>query len=123
MSKNRKSELTPAADVLQSLFEDGKSPLSDQFVRWRLWSKWVEFVGPTIAQNTEPVGYNRGTLWIWVKNSTWMQQLVFMKDHIKQNINTQLRRHYVEEVRFTLNKREVPDSAKSDELIQNIKKF
>ena len=103
-----KSKFSLGSEVLQKLFESGKSPLSEQFIRWKLWARWSEFVGPTVAQNTEPVGFSRGTLYLWVRSSSWMQQLTFMKDHIQQTINQKLERQFVKNIRFTLDRREVP---------------
>ena len=50
--------------VLQALFENGNSPLSAPFLRWKMWKKWPEYVGATIAEVTEPVGLEKGTLYI-----------------------------------------------------------
>lgn len=109
--ESRNSSLTIGSNVLQALFENGKSPLSVQFIRWKLWRRWPEFVGPTIAQYSEPVGYNKGVLILWVKNSSWLQQLVFMREHIAETINKKLECHYVKEVRLTLDRKSVPQDA------------
>ena len=109
------SKLKNGSEVLQSLLENGKSPLSTQFLRWKLWAKWAEFVGPTIAQNSEPVGYDRGVLWVWVKNSTWMQQFVFMREPIRETVNKKLGQNFVKDVRLTLDKKAVPKSAEESE--------
>lgn len=115
MSGNKKKTRPIAGyEVLQSLFENGKSPLSDQFLRWKLWAKWAEIVGPTIAENAEPVGMNRGVLFVWVRSSSWMHQMVFMKDLIQNKINQNFQTNYVKSIRFTLDRREVPKSDDSD---------
>ncbi len=108
-SENKpKGKLSVGSEVLQRLFENGKSPLSEQFLRWKLWAKWEEVVGPTIAKNAEPVGFQRGVLYIWVRNSSWMQQMIFMKDHIQNSINTKFDNNFVKYIKFTLDRREVP---------------
>ena len=120
--KKNKKQLTLGSEVLQALFENGKSPLSVQFIRWKLWRKWAEFVGATMAEVSEPVGYNRGILYVWVKNSTWMQQMVFMRDPMKETINQKLQMRYVAEIRLTMDRRSVPEDAiGSEELRQSIK--
>jgi predicted nucleic acid-binding Zn ribbon protein len=117
----KKSDLTLSSDVLHGLFENGKSALSSQFIRWKLWRKWNDYVGPTISKNTEPVGYYKGTLHVWVKNSSWMQQMMFMSEHIQNTINKKLEDTYVKEIKWTLYRKEVPDDALSqDELKQSI---
>jgi len=117
-----KKKLSLGSEVLQSLFENGKSPLSEQFMRWKLWAKWEEVVGPTIAKNAEPVGFQRGVLYVWVRNSSWMQQMIFMKDPIKDTINSKFENNFVRYIKFTLDRREVPQSNDSEfkSMIQKI---
>ncbi|PIS10955.1 MAG: DUF721 domain-containing protein [Bdellovibrio sp. CG10_big_fil_rev_8_21_14_0_10_47_8] len=107
-SEKKLKKISSGSEVLQALFENGKSALSVQFIRWKLWKKWPDYVGPSISQVSEPVGYHRGILYIWVKNSTWMQQLVFMREVIKDSINKKLDQPYVREVRLTLDRKSVP---------------
>ncbi len=110
----RKGKLTASSNVLQNLLESGKSPLSDQFLRWKLWARWKEIVGPSIAEQTDPVGYRFGTLYVWVKNSSWMQQLIFMQETITNTINTKLGETYVKNIRFTMDRRSVPSADQSE---------
>lgn len=114
-SNKPKSKLTLGSQVLQALFENGKSPLSVQFIRWKLWRKWPEIVGPTISQNCEPVGYRQGVLFLWVKSSSWMQQMVFMREPMMKKINDHLQMRYVSEIRLTLDRRSVPADAQGQE--------
>lgn len=120
--KNKKRKLTLGSEVLQSLFENGKSPLSEQFMRWKLWAKWEEVVGPTIAKNAEPVGFQRGVLYVWVRNSSWMQQMIFLKDQIRNTINEKFENNFVRYIKFTLDRREVPqdDQLGIKEMIQRL---
>lgn len=120
---NSKFNLKLGSEVLQSLFENGKSPLSEQFLRWKLWMKWGEIVGPTIAQHTEPVGYYRGTLYVWVKSSSWIQQLHFLKGQIAKNINDKVGMQYVQQLRFTLDRKAVPQGSQQTELREAISKI
>ncbi|WP_413289019.1 DUF721 domain-containing protein [Bdellovibrio sp. HCB337] len=115
-----KSKFSLGSEVLQRLFESGNSPLSEQFMRWKLWARWGEFVGPTVAQNTEPVGFYRGTLYLWVRNSSWMQQLTFMKDPIQHAINQKLGRQFIKNIRFTLDRREVPNQQAAQQEFKNV---
>jgi hypothetical protein len=43
-----------------------------------------------------------------------MQQLTFMKDHIRNTINEKLGRQFVKNIRFTLDRREVPQDNQED---------
>lgn len=119
-----KTKFSASSEVLQRLFEDGKSPLSGPFLRWKLWMKWREVVGDAVADSTEPVGYRRGCLWLWVKNSSWMQQMVFMREDIRETINRKMGVEFVQTLRFTLDRREVPkDGEDQEEIRRMIGKF
>lgn len=92
-------------------------------MRWKLWAKWEEVVGPTIAKNAEPVGFQRGVLFVWVRNSTWMQQMIFMKDPIRDTINQKFENNFVKYIKFTLDRREVPTSDYQQEFKEMIQKI
>lgn len=103
-----KNKLTPASDVLQILFQEGKSPLAEEFSRWQLWRKWPEVVGPTIAAQTDPVGFKDGILFVWVKNSVWIQQLTFMIKPLRKKVNAFYGSDRVRMIRFTTDRKSVP---------------
>lgn len=113
-TKKRISQLTQASDVLQRLLGNGKSPLSDQFLRWQLWRKWPEIVGESIASQTHPVGYDRGVLVIYVKNSAWMQELSFLSQTFRIKINDHIGREWVSAIRFSLDARDIPKPGEGD---------
>ena len=113
----KRKKMSAGSEVQQALFENGKSELSVQFIRWKLWKKWSEYVGDTMGAVSEPVGYDRGVLYVWVNNSSWMQQMVFMREHLRDAINKKLEREYVREIRLTMDKKSVPrDAIASQEL-------
>lgn len=86
--------------------------------------KWREVVGDSIADACEPVGYSRGCLFVWVKNSTWMQQMTFMREDIRATINRKMGSDFVQTLRFTLDRREVPQEAlDQEEIKKTISKF
>lgn len=120
----RNSRPVGISTVLQAFFEDGKSELSKQFLRWKLWRKWSEYAGATIAECSEPVAYHNGILYIWVKNSSWMQQMVFMREPLKNSLNSKLGTYYVRDIRLTLDRRSVPTLTEdASELKEAVKKI
>lgn len=122
--KKRSSDLTQGSEVLHALFENGKSELSQQFIRWKLWAKWPEFVGPSIGKNSEPVGYRQGTLYVWARNSSWMQQMIFILDPMRDKINVGLGFDYVKSIVLTLDRKSVPREAQqSEHLRDHVKKL
>lgn len=104
-------KLTSGSSIIQNLFESKESPLSEQFVRWKIWYSWPDYVGDSMTRCCLPVGYDRGTLFIWVKNSTWMHHLHFMRESLQEKINSRLGRPFVKRIRLTLDRKEVPPAS------------
>lgn len=116
-SQERKSQLTATAEVLQSLLQNRKSPLSEQFLRWRVWKAWPEVVGEEISKSTLPVGYIKGTLYIWVNSAVRLQELIFMLEALQGRINQYCGSRWVKSIRLTLDRRTVPThNEASDEM-------
>lgn len=120
MAKKPKTDLLNVSNVLQTVLGNGKSPLSDGFLRWKIWRFWDRIVGPTLAASCEPVGYDRGKLTIWVKSSARMQEIRFFEGTLKQKVNQHVGRDWVNYIRFTLDRHGVPGS---DEVSADFKKF
>jgi len=112
--KGRKGRLETAADVLQSLLTSGRSGLSDQFQRWRLWRQWPTVVGDSLAQNTYPVGFQTGCLVVWVDHPARLHDLHYVKKAMIDRINNYLGRKWVKSLRFTTDRRAVPKLEESD---------
>ncbi len=102
------SKLTSASDVLQVLLQNSKTPISGQFLRWKMWSQWPEVVGPTISSQCQPVGFDQGTLLIWVQHPVYIQQLSFLSEQIREKINEFVGRPWVRKIRFTLDRKALP---------------
>lgn len=111
--KSRSSGFNQAADLIHKLLKRDKTPLSQQFLRWKLWNQWEEVVGPSIGKNTEPVGYFKGTLYIWVKSSTWLQEMSFMEHAMIAKVNKFLDKNWCVRIRFTLDRKSVPKYAET----------
>jgi predicted nucleic acid-binding Zn ribbon protein len=105
----RHSDLSSAAAVLQSLMKGQSNALSDSFLRWRLWGSWAELVGPEIAASSLPVGFHKGTLYVWCKSGARMQEMTFMVRPLMTKINTFIGKTWVRSIRFTLDKKAVPN--------------
>ncbi|OQW50244.1 MAG: hypothetical protein A4S09_00170 [Proteobacteria bacterium SG_bin7] len=103
----KRSTLTSASDILQGLLHNSKTPLSDQFLRWKLWQQWVDVVDAEMARQTRPVGFDRGTLLIWVEHSVYIQQLNFVTKELTEKVNKYVGRDWVKRIRFTLDRKVV----------------
>jgi predicted nucleic acid-binding Zn ribbon protein len=100
MKKRESSKPATAADVLQRVFENSKSPLADGFQRYKLEGKWSSIVGPTIGKHSRPIGYDRGRLVIEVTNSVWLNEIRFLLDEIKVKVNTHLGHDWVDYIQL-----------------------
>ncbi|MBL7544958.1 MAG: DUF721 domain-containing protein [Bdellovibrionaceae bacterium] len=119
-----KTKFKVSSQVLQSLFEDGKSPLSEHFLRWKLWSRWKELMGDGIAENSEPVGYYQKKLYVYVKNSSVMHHMYFLKKNMLLKIAKEFHPTFIKEMIFTLDKKSVPrESLQSNALKEDIDKI
>lgn len=103
-----KTDLLAVSKVLQTLLANGKSPLSDQFLRWKIWRFWPQIVGPTFANFCEPVGFDRGRIYLWVKSAARMQEMRFFEDQLREKINQHVGRTWCKNIRFTLDRRGIP---------------
>lgn len=114
-----KSKFKASSQVLQSLFEDGKSPLSEHFLRWKLWSRWAELMGAGIAENSEPVGYYQKKLYVYVKNSSVMHHMYFLRKNMIQKIAKEFHPRFINEIIFTLDKKSVPKESNQVESLKD----
>ena len=118
----RKSQLMSAAEVLQSLLQNGNSnPLSSQFKRWKLWKNWSKVVGETIAKSSMPVSVDGKQLIVWVNHSVQLQELVFMKKPLLEKINAYVGHRWISNIHFTMDRRHVPTQDGSSEIEVNLK--
>lgn len=126
--RDYRSKFKTSAEVLKNLLSgpEGQAKatghMADQFLRWKLWMSWQDIVGQTTAQCCEPVAYHQGTLWLWVKNATWLTQLNFMSETIKNTINQKFAAGMVREIRLTMDRKNVP-RANDQEFKNNLEKF
>jgi predicted nucleic acid-binding Zn ribbon protein len=105
---DRAGHLNTAAEVLQQVLQNSKSPLSQQFAKWRLWSNWSEVVGPEIGKNSMPVMYDDGQLTVWVSSSVRLQEMTYVVRALITKINQYGGQTWVRSIRFTLDKRTLP---------------
>ena len=102
--------LSRASDLVKGLMRNDQSPLAAGFTRLKLGVQWPDVVGDRIAKMTAPAAFDDGVLEIWVAHPTWMQELWFIKDELREKVNRALGGSSCREVRFTLNRRQSSES-------------
>jgi hypothetical protein len=95
-----RKKLDSAAQVLQGLFQNSKSPLSEGFQRYRLEQQWDMIFKGSLGALTRPLDYQDGLLTIAVKNPSLLTELQFFKQDIMTKVNTHVGRVWVKNVRF-----------------------
>lgn len=63
---------------------------------------WQELMEPDVASHSRPVRIAKGTLWLEVENSAWLQQFSFQKVAMLEIINGYLKKSQLRDIRFTL---------------------
>src|SRR5690349_1964046 len=86
------------ADVLSTVLK--RVDPEQQMRAYALWSFWNDEVGAAIAQRAQPARVRNGILFVTVANHSWMQELQFMKDQIRERLNARLGEHLVRDIFF-----------------------
>ncbi len=98
MENEKKPE--PAAKILQTLFEDSRSSLSQGFQRYRLEQQWIQVVGQELGVSTRPIDHHRGLLIIAVTNASLLTELQFFRQEIISKVNNHLGFLWIKKIRF-----------------------
>jgi predicted nucleic acid-binding Zn ribbon protein len=117
LKKKTKHErnVSNSTELLQSIFQNSKSPLGNEFQRWKLWMHWEKIVGPDIAKHSTPVSFRDGNLYVWVKNSVWLQEMSFLAGPLKDKINVSVGWNWVSRLIFTTDRKSVPTVEESSQ--------
>lgn len=67
-----------------------------------IFPHWSEVVDETTAAHAEPLKIVKGTLWVEVENSAWLQQFQFQKIFLLRSINSFLKGQKINDIRFVL---------------------
>lgn len=68
----------------------------------RLAEVWNRVVGPQIAEQTRPTKMKKGTLFVNVSTSIWMQQLHYLKQEIMEKFNEHSGKEPIRNIYFSL---------------------
>ena len=107
LSPMKKKDIPAAIDILEGILGRAKSPLAQDFQRFRLKLNWAKLVGPTIAAKASPVAYQHKILFVWCVSSGWMNQLHYAKAEILKKINEHMGAGWAKDLRFTLDHKAV----------------
>ncbi|MGI9570435.1 MAG: DUF721 domain-containing protein [Desulfobulbia bacterium] len=67
-----------------------------------IFPRWQELVGDEVSDHAHPLKIVRGTLWIEVENSSWMQHLQYQKIELLDLLNQSLRLTRLSDIKMVL---------------------
>ncbi|MCB0369577.1 MAG: DUF721 domain-containing protein, partial [Bdellovibrionales bacterium] len=77
--------------------------------------------GPSISVSSEPVGYANKKLYVYVKNSTVLHHMYFLKKNMLRKIQKDFHKDFVKDIVFTLDRKKVPsDDQEKDKLKETL---
>jgi len=92
--------------------EKGVAAVLPTLLRERGWEKqldlhsifprWLELVGDEISDHAHPLKIVRGTLWMEVENSSWLQHLQYQKIELLDLLNQSLRLTKLSDIKMVL---------------------
>jgi hypothetical protein len=88
VKKGAKMDYQSIGDIVPKTFAN--HGMQRDFYQWKVFSIWNATIGKPIAQFAQPTKLFRGTLTVAVKNSTWMQELQFMKQEMIDRLNREI---------------------------------
>ncbi len=109
------SRPNPVGDILSDVL---KRVDPDQQLRaYALWNFWNDEVGETIARRAQPARFRNGILFVTVATHSWMQELQFLKDSLRDRLNVRLGANLVQDIFFVSGVVEEPSAAPEDEVV------
>lgn len=100
MSETRGGSPEHLGQLIEGLLR--RRGLAEGVERGAALSEWTEVVGPQIASVANPVGFDRGTLFVEVSSSAWLMELQLMERRILARLNAARRRGKFEKIVFRL---------------------
>jgi predicted nucleic acid-binding Zn ribbon protein len=100
MTRRKSKAPEPVNAVLERVL--GSLNLGLKVKQYRIWDVWNSVVGEAIARQAQPQQIRAMVLWVTVSNSTWMQQLEFMKRQIVERINERIGETVIRDIRFRI---------------------
>ncbi len=93
---------TKVGDTLQRVLQ--RYDPNHRMEAYRVWTFWDEEVGDSVAKHAQPDGFRAGVLSVRVDNSTWMQELQFMKESLRSRLNKRLDEPMIQDIYFVSGK-------------------
>jgi hypothetical protein len=111
-TKRPRARPAPVGDVLGNILR--RVDPDHQLKAYSVWTFWDHEVGKTIAAHAQPIRFRDGVLFVAVATHTWMQELRFFKDDIRERLNARLGATLVQDIFFVSGQVETPAPTETD---------
>ena len=98
--RRKQGNLQRIGDILPKVLK--KKKLHIHLEDRHISDAWKKAVGSIISAKTRAYKLKGDTLFVKVSTSTWMQQLQFMKEEIKEKVNAVLEKEAVKNIYFSI---------------------
>lgn len=113
----KKRSLTSVADILEGLFKNKKSVLSDGYFLCQLVSSWKGIAGESIAKMGQPVKVTRQELTISLPSSSHLQEMQFVKEELRRKINQHFPHGKIKRIRLKIQTENSIDTRWTDKIL------
>lgn len=86
------------ADTLQRVV--GRIDPDKRLEVYHVWTFWDDEVGPSIAERAQPLSFRDGVLSVQVNSHSWLQELQFMKQTMREKLNLRLGADLIRDIYF-----------------------
>ncbi|MBI1926365.1 DUF721 domain-containing protein [Candidatus Poribacteria bacterium] len=97
-------------DIIENLCHE--YGFEHKILEQKVLAAWSHAVGEPIARNTRPISLINGKLSVYTSHTLWMTELLFLKQHVIQEINTVVGQRAVKELHFSVRPKDSPSRPK-----------
>jgi predicted nucleic acid-binding Zn ribbon protein len=98
------NRLKPTEEVIEDLLTRSDTGLGRSFLVYRLSKRWPQVVGKDLGDVSKPVRFEKGTLFVFVKSSAWLQEVTYFKEEILIKLKSLDPQIHIEDVQFLMAK-------------------
>ncbi|MFC1886621.1 DUF721 domain-containing protein [Thermodesulfobacteriota bacterium] len=100
MKRDAAKEAVHIGSVINGLLKTYRHESDSELLR--IWGLWNDLVGDVIATHARPHAFKGRLLLVYVTNSTWHHQLLFLKKDIIEKINHAYKKEMVTDIKFKI---------------------
>ena len=93
-----KKKLIAISSVIEELFSKKSSQFSEIYFLSQLNQSWKKLSGGEISQQAKPIQFKKQILFLQVPDSTYIQEMHFVKEALKNKINQKFPEYKVKKI-------------------------